>query len=301
MTSGVRRLTLMILDDDSTQLRAIERALGPTYDYGLFENATQLFDATAAQPAPDIFLCDLHLGQGNALDVLNIARSTWPTTARILMSGHLTETDLVQAINRELAHRVLRKPWTVEELKLSMAEAFSVSRLLKDRLYWQELSLTDPVTHLWNRRGFLQQMIRETSRARRHQRPYTLAMIDLDHFKAINDEKGHGYGDEVLRKLSHLMTESVRAIDWVCRYGGDEFAILFPETTTAEAFEVAERLRVKAQERLGLNLSLGLAAFPDHAEDPGMMIEAADKALYTAKTKGRNQTAIAAPSRSQLP
>jgi two-component system cell cycle response regulator len=296
MASGVRRLSLMILEDDSDQHRALTRALGPDYDYHLFQKAADIWQA----PPPDLFLCDLQLAEGNALETLHKARGQWPTSGRIVISGQLTETDLIQFLNRDLAHRVLRKPWTVEELRQSVLEGLAMTRILKDRQYWQELSLTDPVTHLWNRRGFLQQLLRESSRARRHQRPYSLLMIDLDRFKEMNDERGHSYGDEVLRKLARMLTESVRAIDWVCRYGGDEFAILLPETGPLEAFDVAERLRMKAQSDLALNLSLGLAAFPDHAEDPGAIVESADRALYTAKTNGRSQTSIASPKSSPL-
>ncbi|MBX3016725.1 MAG: diguanylate cyclase [Bdellovibrionaceae bacterium] len=286
----------MILDDDTDQHRALTRALGPDYDYALFASSSEIFQAAA----PDLFLCDLQLADGRALEVLAKARANWPTTARLVISGQLTEADLIQFLNRDLAHRVLRKPWAVEELRQSVLEGLAMTRVLKDRQYWQELSLTDPVTHLWNRRGFLQQMVRESSRARRHRRPYSLLMIDLDRFKEMNDEKGHSYGDEVLRKLSRLFTESVRAIDWVCRYGGDEFAILLPEAGTEEAFEVAERLRLKASAELGLHLSLGLAAYPDHAEDPAQIVESADRALYTAKTSGRNQTAIAGSKATPL-
>lgn len=286
----------MILDDDPDQHRALTRALGADYDYTTHTRAADIWQS----PAPELFLCDLQLADGRALEVLARARSHWPTTARLVISGQLTEADLIQFLNRDLAHRVLRKPWTVEELRQSVLEGLAMTRVLKDRQYWQELSLTDPVTHLWNRRGFLQQMLRESSRARRHRRPYSLLMIDLDRFKEMNDEKGHSFGDEVLRKLARLFTENLRAIDWVCRYGGDEFAILLPEAGADEAFEVAERLRRKAGAELGLNLSLGLAAYPDHAEDPAQIVESADRALYTAKTNGRNQTAVAGPKSEPL-
>lgn len=280
----------MILDDDPLQHRAISRALGADYDYSFHTDSQSLWTQATA---PDLFLCDLQLQNSSSFEILAQARSLWPTTARVLVSGQLTESDLIHTINHDLAHRILRKPWTLDELRLSVAEGLSMSRMLKDRQYWQELSLTDAVTHLWNRRGFLQQILRETSRARRHQRTYSLLMIDVDHFKKINDENGHTHGDDVLRKLSRLMTESVRAIDFVGRYGGDEFVILLPETDVAEAFDVAERVRKKAENELQLRLSLGLAAYPDHGEDPGQIIESADKALYTAKTKGRSQTSIA--------
>lgn len=290
---------LVILEDDVSQHAAIRRVLEPltgkNSSTGLetelvFYTEPQSLFATAA---PDLFICDLHLPGSDGMEVLESARQAWPTTARILMSGLLSEQDLIAAINGDLAHRILKKPWVTEELRRSVAEGLAITRMLKDRLYWQELSLTDPLTHLWNRRGFLQQMIRESSRSRRNQGSFTLLMLDMDDFKKINDEQGHIKGDEVLRKLARVLNESVRAIDWVCRYGGDEFAILLTETAPQNALEVAERLRIRVQQELGLNMSLGLAGFPLHGQDPGQVIESADRALYTAKTRGRKQTCVA--------
>lgn len=289
MTRPILSPVIKVLDDDKDQHRAISRAIQSPYTCQCYDSQEGLFSG----PAPELFICDLRLGQTSGLEVLNRAKTEWPETARILISGFLTEDDLSETINRDLAHRVLRKPWNVNDLRMAISEGLATARLLKDRKYWQELSLTDPLTHLWNRRALLQQLVRESSRTRRHHRPYTLVMIDIDHFKRINDERGHLHGDEVLRRLARLMVESVRAIDWVYRFGGDEFAVLLPETRWQEGKEIAERLRVAAQTQLNLNLSLGLAEDPSHTQDPGELIGIADRALYTAKTQGRSQCAVA--------
>jgi diguanylate cyclase (GGDEF)-like protein len=135
-------------------------------------------------------------------------------------------------------------------------------------------------------------------RSRRSGVPLALLFADLDHFKAINDEFGHEIGDMVLRSVASLLVAQLRRIDYVFRYGGEEFTILLPGTDLDEAARTAKRLchAVQANElgledgvRLRVSLSIGVALFPEHAEDERVLLRRADLAMYQAKQEGRNR------------
>ncbi|MCX5789071.1 MAG: diguanylate cyclase [Elusimicrobia bacterium] len=171
--------------------------------------------------------------------------------------------------------------------------------LNKARLY--EESITDGLTKLFIRRYFQIRLEEELKRAKRYGSRITLIMLDLDHFKALNDSCGHQQGDLVLRRTAELMRESIReSLDVPCRYGGEEFVIIMPETERPGALAVAERLRarIEAEEFSGqpapvrITVSLGMAQYPDDADDAAALIKRADTALYYAKEHGRNRTAI---------
>jgi diguanylate cyclase (GGDEF)-like protein len=159
---------------------------------------------------------------------------------------------------------------------------------------------TDPLTGLLNRRGFHSVFELELDRARRYGQPLALVVGDLDHFKRLNDRFGHGFGDRTLMRLSGILTTATRRIDTVARTGGEEFALLLPETDAHGAFLFAERLRVAVQdafagESLLLTMSFGIATYPHDARNAHLVLSAADEALYAAKHLGRNRSVIHNP------
>lgn len=166
----------------------------------------------------------------------------------------------------------------------------------------RRMATTDPLTGLWNRRHLLERLEAETGRSRRNGRPLCLAILDVDHFKRVNDLHGHPAGDEVLRVLAVLLKDAVRLSDVVGRMGGEEFAILMPETDRAQARLVCERLRQAVAERpirlpsgedLSVTLSTGIALMAGR-EASDRLISRADSALYDAKAGGRNCVKLAA-------
>jgi diguanylate cyclase (GGDEF)-like protein len=127
------------------------------------------------------------------------------------------------------------------------------------------------------------------------QKPFSIVMLDIDRFKQVNDTFGHQIGDEVLRFLARNMLAQLRKGDCCCRYGGEEFAILLPDTSLEEAFNIAERVRRNVENTASptggpITISCGVAAYPDDAETAQALLEAADNALYKAKHAGRNRT-----------
>jgi diguanylate cyclase (GGDEF)-like protein len=157
---------------------------------------------------------------------------------------------------------------------------------------------TDGLTGLASRRAVEETFKRMVSQAGRTLSPLTLLMLDLDHFKHINDEFGHGRGDEVLAAAAAAITGAVRSSDFAGRYGGEEFVVLLPETTAEGGRVIAEKirtavagLRVPAVSR-PITVSIGVAALPEHARDTETLQRAADRALYAAKNAGRNRVVV---------
>ena len=162
----------------------------------------------------------------------------------------------------------------------------------------ERLAIVDELTGLYNRRMFDTILNGEITRAQRYGRSLSILLLDIDRFKRINDTYGHAAGDEVLRKLAQLLNDSVRAENSVCRYGGEEFAIVVPEFGAEAACEMAERLRDIVEhstfasdkgEPLKITLSIGVAVFPQTARSAEDLTKAADGALYAAKEGGRNR------------
>jgi two-component system cell cycle response regulator len=212
-----------------------------------------------------------------------------------LISGLSAGADeyLVKPVNRlELAVR-LKTAGRILELQNSLKRSYEEIKLL---------STKDPLTKLFNR-GYLDERLpQEVKRTFRFERPLSIALFDLDHFKTINDTYGHLAGDRVLQDCADCVRRSVRGeIDWLARYGGEEFLMVLPETNLAGAIACAERLRREVSELVSVidgseirfTASFGVASFtpPDQKEDPTManvLIEKADQRLYQAKKEGRN-------------
>ncbi len=162
------------------------------------------------------------------------------------------------------------------------------------------LASTDPLTGLANRRAFFDTLEIEVARSRRYARPLALLMIDVDGLRAVNDTRGHPAGDKLLAALAAILREGVREVDLPARYGGDEFAVLLPETTLDGAAIAAERLRVAVagasfDDGLALTLSLGVAATPPLDPEGENLVAQADAALYRAKNSGGNRVALIEP------
>jgi diguanylate cyclase (GGDEF)-like protein len=162
----------------------------------------------------------------------------------------------------------------------------------------KQLAYRDGLTGVFNRRFFESRMVEEIERAERHNNPLSVLMVDIDGFKKLNDEFGHLLGDEVLKQVSHMFLSQTRKSDMVCRYGGDELAVLLPQTMSSNALIVAEKLRRVVAEcefpgvARPVTLSIGIAQYPLHGETRDELIKSADNALYAAKQAGRNRCAL---------
>ncbi len=162
-----------------------------------------------------------------------------------------------------------------------------------------EVAVRDGLTGAYNRRWFDRRMEDEIERARRYGRGPGLAILDIDHFKLLNDQEGHQFGDEVLKLVASRCAEALRSTDSLSRYGGEEFCIVLPETPLEQCAALAERLRDACAEspvahrgvERSLTVSLGVAAWRE-GDDPGALLGRADAALYAAKRAGRNRVEV---------
>ena len=172
--------------------------------------------------------------------------------------------------------------------------------------YFEEvhrLMTTDPLTGAMNRRAFDEDLARCWYEARRYDRPFSLLMLDIDHFKRVNDTYGHQAGDQVLARIGALVGESKRFSDRFCRYGGEEFALLLPQTSLANAYILAERIRLAIgalrftheDKTFGVTVSIGMSDANASLETHEAMVKVADDRLYEAKHGGRNQV-VPAPA-----
>lgn len=197
-------------------------------------------------------------------------------------------------------HRPALPAETLEVLEVVAnqgATAIEAARLFQ---HTELLSLSDPLTGLGNRRRLDNDLGLEVERAVRYTRPMALLMLDVDHFKSINDEHGHTHGDAVLQDLGRIVGAHLRSADTAYRYGGEELAVLARETDLAGAVRLGERLRSAVEEAFVTSgspatVSVGIAVVPDHGRSPGLLMAAADGALYAAKRAGRNRVALAEP------
>ena len=168
-----------------------------------------------------------------------------------------------------------------------------------------QLAITDDLTGLYNSRHLKRVLGEESKRSFRYGRSFSFIMLDIDFFKIYNDRHGHLRGDEVLRTLAGLLLQNTRDVDVVFRYGGEEFSIIIPEVSKQEAFTMAERIRRVVQDHVfpfeeeqpggNLTVSMGIAGFPEDAEDSERLIDNADRALYRAKLSGRNRVCVYDP------
>jgi len=198
----------------------------------------------------------------------------------------------------------------VAKLRQGRQELATANEALREKnTQLEELSITDSLTGLYNRHHLMETLAGEVARCRRHNRAFTLLIMDIDHFKSYNDTYGHLAGDEVLRRTGVLLKESIRSCDYAARYGGEEFILILPETEAEGGVETAERIRNQIAEKdmgadgdpLKVTISAGVASFPRDGDDPHSLIKRADAALYEAKRRGRNRVVLIGEGRKKKP
>jgi two-component system cell cycle response regulator len=309
---GAHQPVILVADDEPVNLALIKRRLEwEHYRIETAEDGGQAVEA-ARRVLPDLIILDVMMPVLDGLEACRLLKED-PATRDIpvIFLSALDDTDTkVRGLGLG-ANDYVSKPFRVEELLARVSVAIRL-KLERDRLRQRaeelrrsaeaasEMSMTDALTGLLNRYGLHRALQRELAEARRYARPLSCLLIDLDFFKAVNDTYGHAAGDAALRQAARVIAESVRGSDVVCRYGGEEFLVLAPETGLEGARSLAEKIRQSFASRLfgdagrvfPLTLSAGVAQLS--ADESGNdMIARADEALYHAKQTGRDRVEAA--------
>ncbi len=304
---SVRVLVVDDLPDNVEILRARLESRG--YQVATASNGEEALASVHGDP-PHLILCDVMMPGIDGYEVSRRIKQddSLPFIPIILVTA-LGETEhIVQGLNTG-ADDYIAKPYHFNELEARVRAMLRIKRLqdeldsknrelevVNKRL--RKLSITDGLTELFNHRHVHELLRDEFERSRRSGEPLSVAMIDLDRFKAINDTYGHPTGDVVLYETARILRETAREIDMVGRYGGEEFIAILPNTAEDEAARFAERVRSAVEEHvyrdeateIRMTCSSGVASFPmDAVDSPEQLLKEADEALYAAKETGRNR------------
>jgi len=298
---------ILIADDDALSRRMLEATLQRLgHDVVSVEDGTAALTVLLQEDAPRMAILDWVMPGADGLDVCRAVRER---SARYVYLMLLTAQDRRENMVAGLeagADDFLTKPCQGSELQARLRSGGRVLELQEKLLEAQEAlrleAARDHLTGLWNRRMILDQLHRELRRAAHEQRPLAIVLVDLDHFKVINDTHGHAAGDEVLQETARRIRSAMRDYDFIGRYGGEEFLLLLPGCEAYSAGDVAERVRAgiaaKPAQAAGVIMpvraSLGVAWTTSGTAGPSVLIQAADEALYRAKALGRDRVEVCA-------
>ncbi len=303
---------ILVVDDSRTQLDWLVEVL--EHEGYAVQTAIDGKDAIrkVRTESPDLVLLDMVLPDMSGLEVLRLIKPTDESQfLPVIIQSSKSDIDSKVEGLRIGAHDFLVKPFAEQELVARCANMLRIKQLqerLRDaQRKLEEQSITDGLTGLKNRRFFDERLHEEFRRAQRYGDALSLIMIDLDHFKEVNDLHGHPAGDVVLREAAALIRASIRDPDICARYGGEEFAVILPKTHMAGALAVAERIwkelgnkqytvassGAPAPRKVGVTASLGVAFYPSKDISSGeLLVRFADQALYNAKRGGRNSICL---------
>jgi diguanylate cyclase (GGDEF)-like protein len=242
-----------------------------------------------------VAITELRMLDMSGLELVRAIRNLDPHISVIVVAPYLFINSAVEAME-EGAFGYITKPFNPSEIRIVVEHAYERYLLIDEaskKSYYHSLSILDALTGVYNHRYFHEALDKEVARAKRYPQHFCLAMIDIDDFKKYNDENGHLAGDELLRNLTNLFVRSVRNVDTVFRYGGEEFVIMMVETNKKGALLACERILNLVRLSLPTTVSMGIADFPQDATEKEIFIDKADKALYQAKNAGKNKICLA--------
>jgi diguanylate cyclase (GGDEF)-like protein len=256
----------------------------------------------------DLIITDMRLPSLDGLSLIRKLKSKNSSTDVIVITGYGSIENAVECMKAG-ALEYLIKPFTIDQIVVSVHKALELRELRRRALeseFYRELAYVDALTGVRNRRYFDEALEDEITKAEKHTHSLLLFLIDIDYFKVYNDHHGHQQGDDALTRMAQLFKTTCRGSDIVTRYGGEEFAILFPGPSLDNAPELARRIlkevrccEFNGQECLpsgSLTVSIGMACYPNHAKTGEKLLLCADRALYEAKRAGKDRAVLGKPT-----
>lgn len=297
--------SILIIDDSDKVREQIVQTLKGVSLFDSYHEAKDGIDGfkSLINIPVDLILCDLEMPRMDGFKFISMvrAREELKDIPVIMLTGREDRELKIKGLEQGASDYVT-KPFDAGELvarvKVQLKLKALQDELKRSNELLKELSNTDPLTRLYNRRYLMETLGREFQRAIRKKENLSLVLLDIDHFKNINDAYGHQEGDVVLTAVAEVAQAGLRRYDIAARYGGEEFILVLPETPITEGMAVADRLRKDVQditfpfpmENLTVTISLGVATYPSERIDcVDSLIRQADEALYRAKQNGRNR------------
>ncbi|SPE22081.1 conserved hypothetical protein [Acidobacteriia bacterium SbA2] len=297
-------MKILVAEDDLVTGRMLQTYLVKWgYEVQIVTDGLQAWRILQQENAPRLALLDWMMPEMDGMSICREVRrlNVQPYIYLILLTARRYQEDVVAGLEAG-ADEYLTKPFDPYELRARLRSGARIvelqDSLIQAREELRDQAMHDALTHLLNRRAIMEFLAAELSRAAREQKPLTLMMADIDHFKSVNDKFGHPAGDGVLSEVSRRLKASVRGYDNVGRFGGEEFLVVAPGCDRASGLTQAERLRevVSSQpitvKDISINVTVSVGVATSHelnAQHMEALLSAADKALYRAKEKGRNR------------
>lgn len=300
-------MKILIADDSIVSRHLLEATLRKWgYEVVVACDGLEALELMQRENAPNLAILDWMMPGMTGLEVCGRLRqrAREPYTYILLLTSKSQKEDLIEGMDAG-ADDYITKPFDQHELQVRLRAGTRLvdlqAELLAAREALREQATKDSLTHLWNRSSIFELLCRELARAEREGTPVGVVMVDLDHFKSVNDSYGHFAGDAVLCESARRLQGTIRQYDAIGRYGGEEFLVMLPGCDKQTSFNLAERMRkTLAQAQMSLNenaicvtASFGATvALPGHVWTPESLIRKADEALYLAKRLGRNRVEV---------
>jgi two-component system cell cycle response regulator len=294
---------VLVVEDDSMFRRILQSWLESWgYQVTIAEDGAKAWTLLQQEPAPQLLLLDWMIPKPNGIELCRLIRerNSSPYQYIILLTARDEKEDIIRGLEAG-ADDYLTKPFDKNELHARLRAGSRILTLQDEQIQTREQlqfqATHDALTGIWNRKAILDLLHGEFERMRRAKTDFGVLMVDLDHFKRINDTLGHLAGDAVLQEAGRRIQQAVRPYDWVGRYGGEEFLIVLPKCGDGEVQPCAERIRLALSSRpvafqgveISVTASIGLVVVDPTRHVEKHALSVADAALYSAKNQGRNQ------------
>ena len=290
-----QEINILVVEDDAQAASLLESTLkNAGYRVWLVSEPREGLELLKTNLFP-VAITELRSSKMNGVQFTNEVHKISEGTNVLVITLYSFIASAIEAMEAG-AYGYITKPLNSSEVRIVTKRAIERFALLStsdDKDYFVDLAVRDGLTGLFNRRYFNELINIETNRIKRTPAALSLLMLDFDNFKNYNDTQGHLAGDDLLKNVAKVFKNSARAVDIVCRYGGEEFVIMLPLTDKKGAQIIAERLRVQVALYLPVTVSIGIASFPDDDQDIIGLVGKADDALYQAKKSGKNKWCVA--------